>query len=63
MQAVGEKSKIFTMQIIRRNLYGATYGELFHHIFFTIENHKIEVNWQKWLRKSICSAKYIFIRF
>ena len=40
MQAVGKISKIFTMQIIRRNIYGATYGR----DFFSLENRKIEVN-------------------
>ena len=29
MQAVGKISKIFTMQIIRRNIYGATHGRDF----------------------------------
>ena len=60
MQAVGKISKIFTMQIIRRNIYGATYGRDFSPIFFSLENRKIEVNWQKRLRKSISSAKYPF---
>ena len=44
MQAVGKISKIFTMQIIRRNIYGATYGRDFSPIFFSLENRKIEVN-------------------
>ena len=44
MQAVGRISKIFTMQIIRRNKYAATYGRDFSPIFFSLENRKIEVN-------------------
>ena len=43
MQAVGKISKLFTMQIIRRNIYGATYGRDFSPYFFSPENRKIEV--------------------
>ena len=44
MQAVGKISKIFTIQIIRRNIYGATYGRDFSPHFFSLENRKLEVN-------------------
>ena len=44
MQAVGKISKIFTMQIIRRNIYGATYeidfSPYFFLNFFSLENRK-----------------------
>ena len=43
MQAVGKISKLFAMQIIRRNIYGATYGKDFSQYFFSPENRKIEV--------------------
>ena len=43
MQAVGKLSKIFTMQIKRRNIYGATYGREFSPYFFSLENRKIEL--------------------
>ena len=38
MQAVGKLSKIFTMQNIRRNIYGATYERDFSPYFFSLEN-------------------------
>ena len=40
MLAVGKISKIFTIQIKRRNIYGATYERDFSPYFFSLENRK-----------------------
>ena len=41
MQAVGKLSKIFNMQIIRRNIYDATYERDFLPYFFSLESINI----------------------